>query len=186
MRDYTLVCNRHKGTINMGDEVEYTNQIEGWMSDVELNWLYKRALEMDSIVEIGSWKGKSTSALLSACKGTVTAIDHFKGSDGEEAHKEARVKDIFLGFMDNVGKFKNLRVLRMSSDDAVDKVEKVDMIFIDGAHTYEQVKKDIKNYLPKARKLICGHDYVTSVKQAVDEVLGEVKTVGTIWYRVLG
>jgi predicted O-methyltransferase YrrM len=168
------------------EEIEYTNQIEGWMGAGELNWLYKRAKGMKSIVEIGSWKGKSIHALLSACKGTVTAIDHFKGSDGEELHKEAKEKDIFQEFMYNVGAFENLKILRMSSDDAVSKIEESDMIFIDGAHTYEQVKKDIESYLPKARKLICGHDYNwPGVRQAVDETLGEVKTFDTIWYREL-
>lgn len=50
-----------------------------------------------------------------------------------------------------------------SSDNAVDDFENesVDFIFIDGLHTYEQVKKDIENYYPKIKKegYIFGHDY---------------------------
>ena len=36
-----------------------------------------------------------------------------------------------------------------------------DFIYIDGLHTYEQIKKDISNYLPllKPNCLIGGHDY---------------------------
>ena len=55
----------------------YTNDIEGWMEQTELEWLYSIASEMESIVEIGSWKGRSIHALCTRCKGTVTAIDLF-------------------------------------------------------------------------------------------------------------
>lgn len=162
----------------------YNNDIDGWMSKEELSWLHKVAGTMDSIAEIGSWKGRSTHALLTACKGTVTAIDHFKGSPGEQAHKGIKPYD---DFKKNVGMFKNLKVLKMSSDKAVDKVGKVDMVFIDGAHTYEAVKNDIEKWLPKTKKLICGHDFQwPGVQQAVTEKLGFVHTCGTIWYVKVG
>jgi hypothetical protein len=60
------------------------------------------------------------------------------------------------------------------------------MVFIDGSHKYEDVKADIPAYLPKTKKLICGHDYNwLSVRQAVDEVLGDVKGAETIWYKMV-
>jgi len=46
-------------------------QIEGWMSYAELIWLNLTAKKMNSIVEIGSWKGRSAHALASACPGKV-------------------------------------------------------------------------------------------------------------------
>lgn len=51
----------------------------------------------------------------------------------------------------------------------------LDLVFIDGDHTYSFVKQDIQLWLPKVRKggIISGHDYNdcgwTGVKQAVDE-----------------
>lgn len=169
----------------VNNSLEYKNEIEGWMSPVELDWLYKTAKTMDSVAEIGSWKGKSTHALLSGCKGTVTAIDHFKGSKGEEkAHAEAKDRDIFADFLANVGSFKNLKVFKRKSLAAVNKFadKSVDMVFIDGEHTYEAVRDDIRAWTPKARKLVCGHDYnLPEVKQAVQEAFGEVDTAGSIW-----
>ena len=162
----------------------YSNSIPGWMSLVQLNWLYDTSKEMDSIVEIGSWKGKSTHALLSGCKGTVWAVDHFKGSWADEAHKEARERDIYPDFLENVGRFKNLKVLKMSSKEAAKqfKDKSVDMVFIDGGHTYEEVKQDIEMWLPKAKKLICGHDYQGGdVSQAVDEKFDKVDNINGIW-----
>lgn len=172
------------------ESLEYTNDIEGWMLKEELNWLYLTAQRMKNIVEIGSWKGKSTHALLSGCKGTVWAIDHFKGSETEKdaAHRGAMGADIYDEFLENVGQFKNLRVLRMSSGEAAEKFKNksVDMVFIDAGHTYKEVMADIEAWLPKTRKLICGHDYNwQGVRQAVDDRLESVETFQTIWIKYL-
>lgn len=165
----------------------YQNEIEGWMAPDELNWLYTTALEMDSVIEIGSWKGKSTHALLSGCKGQVIAIDTWKGTKGEEGnpHIEAEQHDIFTdNFMKNVGMFPNLKPMKMTSLEAAALIpdKSADMVFIDGDHSYEAVKADIEAWLPKARKIICGHDYQWhSVQEAVTEKFGEIDTAETIW-----
>lgn len=51
----------------------------------------------------------------------------------------------------------------------------IDLVFIDGDHTYAQVKKDIQMWLPHIVEggILCGHDYGwekwPGVKQAFDE-----------------
>ena len=58
---------------------------------------------------------------------------------------------------------------------AKDFNEKIDLLFIDGDHTYEGVRRDIRAWCPKA-KTILFHDYdQDSVKRAVDEYC-KVKT----------
>jgi hypothetical protein len=166
----------------------YSNDIEGWISATELNWLYQTAKGMDSIVEIGSWKGRSTLALLNGCHGPVYAVDTFKGSPEEQEgpHQEAVTGDIYSIFLRNVGNFKNVIPLQMTSEEAVNKVPPVDMAFVDGSHRYEDVKQDIELWRPKARKLICGHDYNwPDVAKAVDEAFepDQIKLTGSIWYR---
>ncbi|HUW44999.1 MAG TPA: class I SAM-dependent methyltransferase [Dehalococcoidia bacterium] len=167
----------------------YDNNIDGWMSKTELNWLYKSAAGMNTIAEVGSWKGRSTHALLSGCQGTVFAVDHFQGSAGEEdVHKEAKEKDISEIFNLNVSHFPNLRTLKCSSVEAAGqfKDQSIDMVFIDGGHGYDEVKADIAAWLPKARKMICGHDYnIPSVQDAVTEVFGIPDTAGSIWIKNL-
>lgn len=168
------------------------NKIRGWIKDADLLWLFNTAKEMESVVEIGSWMGRSTHALLSGCKGTVYAVDHFLGSIAERsgAHAEAGNRDIFEDFMENVGSFKNLKVLKMYSAEAVKQFDdnSVDMVFIDAGHTYEEVFTDIKQWLPKVKKIICGHDIkYGQVERAVREMFGNEFEINkeNIWIKRL-
>lgn len=146
--------------------------IQGWMSDECLIWLYEQAQTMTSIVEVGSWKGRSTSALLQGCPGPVFAVDHFMGVPGKchWTHHEVTTGGLFSEFWDNVGHFPNLTAMRMPSCEAAQyfSPESVDMAFIDGCHTYDSVMADLTAWRPKCRRLLCGHDAeFDSVQQAL-------------------
>jgi len=159
--------------------------IQGWMSPNELNWLYERAKEMESVVEIGCWKGKSTHALLSGCPGPVFAVDHFQGNSDElkGQHAEATRHDIGEDFKRNVGHFPNLVLMRMASIGASKffKDKSINMVFIDGCHIKEEVKADIQAWMPVCRRLLCGHDF-SVIKEALTDMNLNFKTeVGTIW-----
>lgn len=164
----------------------FTTNVDGWMSQEELDFLYQLSKKYKTIAEIGSWKGRSTNALLTGCKGKVIAIDHFEGSDEKDlTHGPV---GIYEQFLDNTKWSNNLEVYKMSSEDASKKDEKFEMVFIDGEHTYEGVKKDIELWRGKATKIICGHDYCDAwkgVMKAVDESFEKVGVVGSIWYVVL-
>ena len=142
--------------------IEPNPGIDGWMNGTELQWLFEKASEMEKIVEVGSWMGKSTHALLSGCKGFVYAVDHFKGnaSEIEGAHIRAKTEDIHAIFQRNVGYFDNLVTMKIDSREAAKhfKEKEIDMVFLDGDHEYSEVKADIEAWFPKCRKLFCGHD----------------------------
>lgn len=177
----------------MVETLPYTNDIEGWMFPAELAWLYETAKRMMSIAEVGCWKGRSTHALLSGCPGIVYAVDHFQGSKGEPGHDEARNGvGIRSQFMQNVGDFRNLRMIERDSLAAASMFAdgELDMVFIDAGHTYEEVSADIRAWRPKARRLICGHDYAPvdwpGVVRAVHERLIAPDGVDfTIWWKEL-
>lgn len=165
------------------------SHIHGWMSDVELLWLYETSKSMTRIAEIGSWQGRSTFALCSGCPGTVYAIDHFKGSEehkNEQAVIEGTVRD---KFKKNMRDFKNLVTLTMTSHAASQgfKDGYFDMVFIDGAHDYDSVLTDLKLWTPLASKLICGHDRdQDGVPKALSAIFGEVKREpGSLWSKQL-
>ena len=170
-------------TVGAGAEEMNKDGIPGWMDEEELAWLSEKAKGMESIVEIGSWKGRSTKVLLENCPGIVYAIDHFKGGP-DITHAIAKKEDVYAQFMQNVGHFPNLRLMRMSSEEAIPHFQNksIDMGFVDGDHSRKGAKKDIEGLLPKCKKLICGHDY-QEVMYTVHELLGNVQTCGSIWWK---
>lgn len=157
-------------------------EIEGWLTDLEASWLHHLASRVDSFIEVGCWKGKGTHAICSGCNGQVYAVDHFNGTDGEH---EVSGNEVFDAFVKNTKQFSNLNILRMASECGAKEIDSADVVFIDADHSYESVKKDIAMWTPKAKKIICGHDYSEAwpgVKQAVDEAFGtRVSVFENIW-----
>lgn len=188
--NYHEYLTRQPGGINSSEAVrkEYPETgIPGWTSAVELQWLHERAQVMTSVAEIGSFAGRSIHALASAGPGTVYAIDTWKGTDGDTSKEYYKQIDIQAHFKRHTAGFKNLQEMEMDSNTAAERIDAVDMVFIDAAHDYESVLNDIKTWLPKTRKLICGHDYDITlwpgVVRAAVEVFGSrIKIFETIWY----
>lgn len=139
----------------------------------------KSPTENMRMIEIGSYAGESTIMFASHFK-DVLSIDPFLNdydmNDATCYHMELdKVYDIFIN---NTKEYKNISHVRKISDDAHESIDNssYDFVYIDGLHTYEQVKKDILNYLPKIRKggFIGGHDYHPNwkgVSDAINELL---------------
>ena len=145
--------------------------IEGLLREEEAGCLFSLAKNCDNIVEIGSWKGKSTVCLALGSKvgngGKVFAIDPHQGlADGcaglhwsentspifRENIKKAKVDDIVIPLV-------------MKSEEAVTGWTKpISLLFIDGAHDYESVKKDFLLWAPYLKEggFIAFHDVLYS------------------------
>jgi len=183
----------------MSYAVKKALQIDGWMWQTELEWLARRASAYDSILEVGSWKGRSTKALALSTPGTVLAIDAWDTTldDQEGTYGEALRrgwKAIFKDFLNNL--FDEIFAERLSFikspfvGDAIDNQKGFTMIFLDGDHRYGAVKSDILlalELLEYDGGLLCGHDYspdCPDVMRAVDEMLPDRKIMpeGRIWY----
>lgn len=159
------------------------------MSDDELQWLYEAARWADGpIVEVGCWKGRSTHALLSGCRHTVYAVDHFLGSpeEREGPHREAVERDIKQDFLANVGHFPNLQLLHMHSEEAVEvmRSKRIGFVFLDGSHAENDVEADIRRW-GNLTLMLCGHDCDwPAVRKAVDRLCPTVqRPAGSIWVR---
>jgi len=128
-----------------------------------------------TMVEIGSYQGESTVLFAKHFK-KVIAVDPFIDmyDPKDPTCHEASMTLVYQAFKNRIKEFENIEVIRDFSDNALKFISEVDFVYIDGNHTYEQVKKDIENYIPKSRCFIGGHDYVEAphlgVIQAVDEV----------------
>ncbi len=171
------------------DAIVKAMRVDGFMSEEELTWLYETAQKMDSVAEIGSWKGRSTTALLEGCNGTVTAVDNWSGHDPSSngiLEAQVAVEDVYQTFLQNTAGYDNLNIMQGDSVEiATHHTGYADLVFIDAEHTYEGCKADLEAWAPKARKMIAVHDFNASwpgVMQAVNEKFGVVKTVGSIAY----
>lgn len=163
-------------------------EIDGWMTGDELVWLHDAASRFDSVLEIGTWKGRSTAALAEGCPGRVVTVDRFGGALYETStYRDAGAleTDVFAEATANLAGFDNVTILRMSSAEAAEQLagqETIDMVFIDGDHSEEAVREDLALWTPFAPKLMCGHDRELPGVAAALEGLDVVAGPDSIWW----
>ena len=176
------------------DAVRAASLIDGWMNLAELRELADLAATRRTIVEVGSWKGRSTKALALSTPGYVYAVDTWAGSPDElgDAHKEAATlgpDGLYRVFCDNLAPeiaLDKVRPIRRSSlDAAMMWCDPPDLIFLDGDHAYESVKVDLEAWTAVAAPgaLLVGHDYSwPGVSRAVHERYEWVtRLAGDLW-----
>ncbi len=179
------------------DPEDYVDKgIEGWCTLKDLRWLHKAAETADVFVEVGSWAGRSSDAVLSGNlknpNGKVYCVDTWKGSKEvyDMTNPMAKERDMLEVFKKNVGHYSNLNIIVKPSVEAAKDFEdgSIDICWIDAGHTYEEVLNDIDAWLPKVKKggILAGHDYIKDVwmgvVQAVDERFGKPdEVVDWIW-----
>jgi hypothetical protein len=147
--------------------------------------LVNQSSDGDSIVEVGSWKGKSSAFMAvtianSRKKINFTCVDTWLGSVEHQECEEVKNDTLYELFIENMSPVKDyFTPLRLASVEASSKFEdnSLQAVFIDASHEYEEVKQDIKHWLPKVKHggILCGHDYHPSwqgVVDAVHETLG--------------
>ena len=138
--------------------VDRVADVQGWMSPGQAATLYdaaRRCPPDGTIVEIGSFQGRSTIVLASAAPPgvAVVAIDPHAGNDrgpqeidgfAEEAEDDNAT---FLANLERAGVADRVRHVRMFSDAALAEVsEPIDVLYIDGAHRYAPARDDIRDW----------------------------------------
>lgn len=181
-------------------------KIDGWMSEFELAYLGTLAEKAQTIAEVGSWMGRSTTALAGNTPGKVYAVDTWMGSPEHRALPkhidENYARSLNLGLLEGKDDdwlfnifLKNVEGLpiepvRMASVEAAkmfaEKGQTFDLIFIDANHDYENVSADILAWRPllNPNGIICGHDFCRAwegVIRAVTELVPKFKQIETIW-----
>jgi GT2 family glycosyltransferase len=136
-----------------------------WVEHVPFAFWLVDVLRPRRIVELGAYNGVSYSAMCQAVKtlGLATscfAIDTWKGDQHGGFYGEDLYRD-FATFHDRrYSAFSQL--LRSAFDDALRHFEdrSVDLLHIDGLHTYEAVKHDYESWRPKlaANAVVLFHD----------------------------
>jgi hypothetical protein len=131
--------------------------VNGWMPKYESYLLYRLASvvsPLGSVVEIGSYEGKSTVALASGAGlgVSVHAIDPHTGDVSEV--ESGLLIDTFPKFLINTRNFENIHPIRKISIAATGDIgnDPIELLFIDGWHSEKAVNEDISSYVPLCAK----------------------------------
>jgi hypothetical protein len=148
----------------------YYQEIDGWFTtgDAQLYaWLVSEAPDGATIVEVGSWKGRSLSCLLVEAKNSgknlrIVGVDGFAGSvDQPNMVHEANCLDLeqlCRQAADRAGY--PYEIIRGDSADSAALIDSAWAVFIDASHDAVSVKRDIDAWLPKIVPggVMAGHD----------------------------
>lgn len=135
------------------------------------------------ICEIGSYRGVSSSLLAEFCHKLYCIDPWIPYSNDIDGVSHSMIADAEKEFDERSANFTNIIKIKKSSLDACATFENhyFDMIYIDGSHSYQDVKNDITHWKEKIKPggLISGHDYsIISVNKAISDTIGlhDIKT----------
>lgn len=166
------------------------------MTAEELRWLGITAQSCTRIVEVGSWKGRSTKALAGMTPGCVWAVDTWEGSPDEREtwHKEAVERGpnaLFDDFCRHLapeiagGRCVPLRQTSALVASSLGAYLRPDLVFLDGDHSPAGVHDDLDAWRTVIGPggVVAGHDY-GAVQSVLEEVFGDrvKRAPGLLWY----
>lgn len=145
------------------------HQIKGFLARDEAEALYDLALAsapLGPCLEIGSYCGKSTVYLGTACRDRDTvlfAVDHHRGSEEHQPGEEYHDPELFDSSAETIDTFPSLRralalfslqesvVPVVAPSQVVIKkwVTPLGLVFIDGGHSHEQALTDCMSWADK-------------------------------------
>jgi predicted O-methyltransferase YrrM len=138
--------------------------IQGWLDPNAGAVLYQFASQAAKplVVELGSWKGRSTAWLAHALKdrgkGRVVAIDTWAGTPNEQPHVQLlqgygpdQLYDEFRANMKRLGVDDIVEPWRMTTLEAARKWDQgatIGVLHIDAGHEYADVRADFEHWAP--------------------------------------
>ena len=168
---------------------------EDWFDSPNVyKMLVENCRDDGKIVELGAWKGRSSAFLVveaynKSPKIEVHIVDTWGGNPFDGSQDQPN--DLYDKFISNMSLLaRPYQAHRMTTNEAAGlfKDESLDAVFIDADHSYEAVKMDIQNWMPKVRKggILAGHDYNSAwsgVVRAVNEIFPEAQKIDSCWLK---
>ena len=148
------------------DEINKQLAVSPWSGHRQFAYDLISNLRPDRIVELGTHYGCSFFTFMQACKDNnlnseIIAIDCWEGDPqagfyGDEVWNTVNIT------INKLFKHQNYKLIRKYFNDALEDIldESADILHIDGLHTYDAVKEDFYNWLPKLKQngIIIFHD----------------------------
>ena len=156
---------------SLAEIIDLVSQVPGWFYDYQMEFLYPYAQKATNVLEIGTFKGRST-LFWSLCnpKAEIITIDNYVGDP---------MGNVGPGTMIDPYIVKRGNILPVNIDSHVLAGwfhHDIDLLFIDGGHDYDSLTQDINDWYSKVNEhgLIVCHDYMDvwpTVKKACDDNL---------------
>jgi FkbM family methyltransferase len=183
-----------------------SSEVDGWCDYRDFYAAVAEALpDGAEIAEVGSWLGQSIIWLCQRIQDlgkrvTVHCVDTWRGEAGEAMHTEviqAHGGSILAKFKENIQAAGVADMIRIHVGDSAESAAEfadgsLDFVFIDAAHDYDSVVKDLAAWHRKLKPdgIWAGHDYPhDDVARAVHEHAAangyEIDEVGRCWLRKL-
>jgi hypothetical protein len=180
-------------------------KIAGWFAEenrVKLHELIRQH-NIRTVVEVGSFLGLSAVWFAQRVEHVYCVDQWFEPATYESENNLVGTlrrwdlpRDFFPLFRDNVmrsGLWHKITPIKGHSHYVHGEVPVADLVYLDGSHKYEDVKRDIEIYRDKARVIISGDDYAPrfeadgktaafGVIEAVAELLPTAQHVGPFWW----
>ena len=128
-------------------------EIEGWLTEAQAQRLAACASRASgTVVEIGSFRGRSTVVLARAAESVVAIDPHGGGDRGpQEITPDAALGDAdheaFVANLEAAGVADRVRHVRKPSAEAhADVAGQIAMLFVDGAHRFRPARDDVAHW----------------------------------------
>lgn len=164
--------------------------MSAWLGHIEFSLFLVNEFKPETIVELGVDFAHSTFALAGEGQGTVYGIDCFEG----DVHAGFRdtfsiVKDTYQTLLTSglLPKDNIVFIKGFFDDVAKDFNKPIDLLHIDGLHTYEAVKNDFETWSPKLTDngIIIMHD-ISAFPYTVGKFFSEIEYPKTQVYHSAG
>ncbi len=137
----------------------------GWLTGNEANLLC-RCGSGKTVLEMGSWRGRSTVQLAQVATHLIS-VDRHQGIAGVDE------TDSLPYLLEAVRHLPNVTIMVGLFENVIPLLKHVDMVFIDGDHDVASVARDIRLALPLEPDLFTFHDYdFNEVREAIKVALG--------------
>lgn len=175
------------------------SSVPGWFNYYDLyEFIANRLKDGDRVVEIGCWFGRSSIYLAQALKRLgkpnckITVVDTFKGEVSQPEHLKivaengGSILGAFRANIERCGVADMFTIIEGDSAESAKHIKDRSLAFcyIDAAHDYASVKKDIAAWRNKVKEdgLLAGHDAQWhEVRKAVNEDLPNAEFYGVVW-----
>jgi len=148
-----------KATVETWAEARpFVDSVPGWMLEGQEQFLFEKVKSLPDgavILEMGADRGRSTSAMALACKGTrkrIFSIDTFAGNDGIMG----KTYDFMHEWRDNLARLgvdAHVTGLQGYTFDVLPKWDRpIDFAFIDASHEYIDVLNDYASAYPYVKE----------------------------------